>query len=528
MGKLQRPDPDDSLKGREPNNSIIFQVEVFMKNILSLLFCFLVLPLFPLSAQDLDRQLLDFDAYVEKSRQRFEVPGCAVAIVYQGEVIFSKGYGHLSVKEETPVSTETLFGIMSTTKAMTAAAMGILVDEGKVDWDAPVMDYLPEFQLYDSYVTRSLRVRDLFTHNAGLGNADFLWAWDSKATTEYILHQMRYAEPAYPFRGGYTYQNIMYLAAGEIIEAVSGMTWQRFMKERVYSALGMEHTFPDLAASMQYQNRSLAHQRLEGAIITISEMLADPIAPAGATWSTIDDMAKWVQFMLEDEEGLLKAETKAEILKPQIIIPREQFYPTTQLTQPNWTTYGLGWFQQDYRGSMLNFHTGSLDGRTAIVGLMKEHDFGFYFFGNLDHAELRHALMLRAIDVFVFEDTQRDWSDEVYRLYATMRETRESALEKRNELRVEGTSTSHDLSAYPGEYTHPFCGTAKITLQDDVLHFEMGPEQTGTLVHWHYDTFMVHFDKQWWTPSLLSFGLDPRSGMINELTFGGMVLKRKK
>jgi CubicO group peptidase (beta-lactamase class C family) len=522
-------DPDVSLKGLGLNNSIIFQVDLFMKNFLSLLYCFLVLLLVvPLPAQDRDRLLSDFDAYVEQSRQRFEVPGCAVAIVHQGEVIFSKGYGHLSVKEETPVNTETLFGIMSTTKAMTAAAMGVLVDEGKVSWDDRVVDYLPDFQLYDPYVTRSLRVRDLFTHNAGLGNTDFLWAWDSKADQDYILQQMRLAVPAYPFRGGYTYQNIMYLVAGKVIEAVSGMTWERFMKERIYAPLDMNNTFPNLAYSQQYQNRSRAHQRLNDDIITIPEMSADPIAPAGATWSTIADMAKWVQFMLEDEGDLLSTETKAEILKPQVIIPREQFYPTTQLTQPNWTTYGLGWFQQDYRGSMLNFHTGSLDGRTAIVGLMKEHDFGFYFFGNLDHAELRHALMLRAIDAFVFEDTQRDWSEEVYTLYAKMREAGEAALEKRNELRVEGTSTSHALSAYVGEYTHPFYGTAKIFLQDDGLHFKMGPEQTGSLVHWHYDTFMVHFEKAWWTPSLITFRTDSQTGSINELAVGAMVLKRQK
>lgn len=478
-------------------------------------------------AQNLEKQIDDFDTYVEQSRQRFEVPGCALAIVHKGEVIFSKGYGHLSVKAEKPVTTETLFGIMSTTKATTAAAMGILVDEGKVDWDDPVIDYLPEFQLYDAYATRHLRVRDLFTHNAGLGNTDFLWAWNSKANPDYILRQMRYAKPAYPFRGGYTYQNIMYLAAGELIEAVSGMSWERFMKERIYTPLEMENTFPNLAQSMQYQNRSRAHQKLEEDIIIIPEMSADPIAPAGATWSTIDDMAKWVQFLLDREDGLLRAETRAEILKPQVVIPEEQFYPTAQLTQPNWTTYGLGWFQQDYRGEMLNFHTGSLDGRTAIIGLMEEQGFGFYFFGNLDHAELRHALMLRAIDAFVFQDTDRDWGAEVYTLYAKIREAGAARQTRLVESRVMDTETSRELSAYTGRYTHPFYSTAVITLKDGTLHFEMGPEQTGKLEHWHYDTFMAHFDKAWWTPSPVSFRLDPVSGDVSALAFGGMVLERE-
>lgn len=480
----------------------------------------------PLYTQDFKSRLADFDAYVEQSRQRFAVPGCAVALVHRGEVVFTKGYGHLSVKEETPVDTATLFGIMSTTKAMTAAAMGFLVDEGKVNWDDLVLDYLPDFRLYDAYVTRNLRVRDLFTHNAGLGNTDFLWAWNARVSADYILHQMRYAEPAYPFRGGYTYQNIMYLAAGELIEAVSEMSWERFMKERIYAPLKMENTFPNMAASMQYQNRSRAHQRIEEEMIIIPEMSADPIAPAGATWSTINDMAKWLQFMLDSKDGLFRATTKKELLTPQVIIPREHFYPTAELTQPNWTTYGLGWFQQDYRGSMLNFHTGSLDGRTAIIGLMQEHDFGFYFFGNLDHAELRHALLLRAIDVFVFQDTSRDWGEEVYALYAKMRAAGAASRAKAMASRNEDTKTSRPLTDYTGNYAHPFYGTAKITLQDGRLHFKLGPEQTGKLEHWHYDTFMAHFDKAWWTASPVAFRLDPWSGKVAQLAFGGMVLER--
>jgi CubicO group peptidase (beta-lactamase class C family) len=490
---------------------------------------FLVFCQIRLKSQTLEQQLNSFDEYVEQSRQKFQVPGCAVAIVHKGEVVFTKGYGHLSVKGEKPVNAQSLFGIMSTTKAMTAAAMALLVDEGKLAWDDQVIDYLPDFRLQDAYVTRDLRIRDLFTHNAGLGNTDFLWAFDEKANQDFILHQMRLAKPAYPLRGGYTYQNIMYLAAGKVIEKVSGMTWERFMKERIYTPLEMNNTYPNMAYSMQYQNRSIAHQRLDGEIITIPEMSGDPIAPAGATWSTIEDMAKWTQFMLKpsSDEALIKTENKDELTKPQIIIPQNQFYPTVSLTKPHWTTYGLGWFQQDYRGSMLNFHTGSLDGRTAIVALLKDHEFGFYFFGNLDHAELRHALMLRAIDEFVFQDTNRDWSEEVFSLYANLRKSGERSQAAMMGKRIEGTQPSKELKAYTGRFSHPFYGEAKLSWQEDALHFEMGSGQSGTLEHWHYDTFLIHFDNAWWSPQAIQFLLDPVSGEVSMAKAGGMELKKE-
>ena len=472
-----------------------------------------------------------FDEYVEANRQKYQVPGCALVVVKDGAVVLQKAYGKLSVASEAPVTTKTLFGIMSTTKATTAVAMGLLVDEGKVKWDDKVLDYLPDFQLYDPYVTRELRIKDLFTHNAGLGNADFLWVNDPNMDQDEILAQMRHAQPAYSFRGGYTYQNIMYLAAGKVIEKISGMSWERFMKERIYTPLKMENTFPSLAYSAQYDNVSTAHQRLDGEIITIPEMPADAIGPAGSTWSTIEDMTKWVQFLLNkgkvNYQNLIRESTLNEILKPQIIIPTRQFYPTWRLTNPHFTTYGLGWFQQDYRGEFLAFHTGSLDGRTAIVGLIPDQDFGFYFFGNLDHAELRHALLLKAIDVFVKEDNTRDWGEEIDQMYSNFREVGEEQVQKRMAQRVEGTTASKDLSAFIGDYRHPFYGLVKIRLQEEKLHFSQGPGMEGSLEHFHYNTFQINWSKEWWTADLLQFNLNPRDGEVDQLVQGGVVYEKE-
>jgi len=490
----------------------------------------LLISTYCLSAQT--NQIKAFDQYVEANREKFEVPGCALTIVKDGKVIFSKAYGIRGFSDREEADTETIFGMMSTTKATTAVAMAFLVDEGKVNWDDKVIDHLPEFQLSDPYITSQLKVRDLFTHNAGLGNADFLWAYNDLSKKE-ILDQMRLAPMAYSFRGGFIYQNIMYLVAGQLIEKLSGMTWERFMTERLFQPLGMENTFPTIATSAQYQNRSRSHFRINEDIIEIEEMSADLIGPAGSAWSTADDVGKWVQFMLDsakvDGKAMLSAETYGEILKPHAIIPKEQFYPTAQLTKPHWMTYGLGWFQQDYRGDFLNFHTGSLAGRTAIVGLVPDKDFGFYFFGNLDHAELRHALMLKAIDVFVHEDDSRDWATEIYELYHSNPPMMSDYIANMEKSRAKNTKTTHsDLKSYAGTYRDPYYGTITIKEKDGALHLRQSSQLSAKIEHWHYDVFSCQFPSlSFAPPQLLSFELNPLDNKVKGLDFDGTYFKKE-
>ena len=232
-----------------------------------------------------------FDKYVEASRLTWKVPGMSIVVVQDGKVLISKGYGIRELGKNDAVDRQTLFGCMSTTKAMTAVAIAMLVDEGKVSWNDKVIKHLPNFRLADPYVTNELKIRDLFTHNTGVGNADFLWAWWPDMPSAEVVRRMSYATQAYSMRGGFVYQNIMYLVAGQVIEKVSGMSWERFMRERVFDPLGMKNTFSTLAASRIVQNRSSAHFEIKGKIEVIPEMSADEIGPAGSVWSTSDDMA---------------------------------------------------------------------------------------------------------------------------------------------------------------------------------------------------------------------------------------------
>jgi len=472
-----------------------------------------------------------FDKYAESARVAWNVPGMSIAIVQDGKVLLSKGYGARELGKTEKVDAETLFGAMSTTKAMTAVAMGILVDEGKVSWNDKVLKHLPDFRVADPYVTNELKVRDLFTHNAGLGNADFLWAWTPELSADEIAKRMQYAPQAYSFRGGYTYQNVMYLVAGKVIERVSGVSWEKFMAERVFGVLGMKATFPNLSLSRSYQNRSRAHFEIAKKVEVIPEMEADSIAAAGAVWSTSDDMAKWMNFNLGNTtvngKEILKPATLAEILRPQIVIPTAQFYPTTRLTKPHWTTYGLGWFQQDYRGEMVNMHTGSLDGRTAIVGLIPDKKFGIYVFGNIDHVEVRHALMFKAFDLFLFGDNSRDWSTEAKTMYDEITAATEKRRETVKGFRVHNTQPRLPLEAYVGKYSDPFYGSMDVTIANGKLSLKVNNELTASLDHWQHDTFQATWNKRWWGEDLMAFQLNPITGKVDSLTLSGAVLKRQ-
>lgn len=469
------------------------------------------------------------DDYIEKARQQWEAPGLAVAVVKDGKIIFAKGYGIRQLGKTEKVDGQTIFAICSTTKAITAAAMGMLVDEGKVKWDDKVIKHLPDFQLYDPYVTRELRVRDLFTHNAGLGNADFLWG-DTDLSSDEVLQRLRLLPPSYPFRGGYTYQNIMYLAAGKLIEKVSGISWEDFVEKRIFQPLGMTNTYSNQQRSLVQKNRSIPHHKIEGKIMPITDSNADAIAPAGSVWSSIEDMAKWMQFVLDSAnvngKPLLKPETYTEWLKPQAIVTDAGFYPTQTLTKPHWKTYALGWFQHDYNGRAVSFHTGSLAGTIAILGTIPDEKVGVYVFGNLDHAEVRHAIMYKVFDVFGGQENGRDWSTEFKKLYDGLAQKSEEAEKKQLAQRVMSTKPSLPLEKYVGTYSSPLYGDLKITLQNGKLVGQSSSKTSIHLEHWHYDTFQGSWNKAWDGKSMITFHL-AANGAPKRLELAGVMLTRK-
>jgi CubicO group peptidase (beta-lactamase class C family) len=471
------------------------------------------------------------DRYIESARQEWNVPGMSVVVVHDGKVVLSKGYGVRELGKDEPVDSQTLFGVMSTTKAMTAVAMGLLVDEGKVSWRDKVVKHLPDFRIADPYITQELEVRDLFTHNSGLASTDFLWARTPELPADEAVRRMQYARPAYSFRGGFQYHNSMYLVAGKVIEKVSGMPWDQFMAERVFRPLGMSATQPTLDAALKQANRSSAHYKIKGKIEVITEMPIDSVAPAGSVWSNADDAGKWMNYLISgkgsDGKQLLKPSTLDEMFRPQVILP-SGFYPTFSLVKPKWTTYGLGWFQHDYRGEKLDFHTGSIAGRTALVGLVRDRKLGVYIFGNLDHAELRHAIVYKTIDLVAFGDTNgRDWNAEFKKLYDARDAEGEKAAAAMMAKRLPGTKPSLPLSAYAGKYADPFFGAVEIRFADGKLRAVVAKDLTADLDHRHVDTFTAVWSKRWMGEGLVTFQLNPVTGEVVSVTSGGQTFRRQ-
>lgn len=458
-----------------------------------------------------------FDAYVTQAVQDWGAVGLAVAVVHDGELVFAKGYGTADIDTGAAVDEHTLFAIGSTTKAMTAAALGILRDEGKLDWDDRVTDHLPGFELSDPYVTRELTIRDLLTHRAGLGNADLLW-YRTGRSAEDIIERARYIDPTYSFRSGYTYQNIMYATAGAIVEAVSGQPWPDFVRERIFVPLGMDGTVPLLAETLGRDNVAAPHYRIDGELVRADNASVDAIAPAGSVWSSVADMSRWMRLMLNGGEfngvRILQPDTHAELLRPQIVIPPGQFYPTVRLTHPHWTTYALGWFQHDYDGRFVSFHTGSIDGMVAINGLLPDENLGVYVLGNLDHVEVRHALMYKAFDLWSGNPDGRDWSTELREMYDGIHEQGEAAATAMRQMRVEGTTPSHTLEAYAGTYSDPLYGEVVIGFRDEALTFKVA-DLGGDMEHWHYDTFVVNWERPWMGQAPVTFSFDAAGTAIS-------------
>lgn len=453
----------------------------------------------PIAAASSEMDTAALDAYIEKGLKDWQLPGLSVAVVQNGRPVYVKGFGVRALDAPQRVDAQTLFGMMSTTKAMTALAVAMLVDDGKLAWDDPVTKHLPGFALSDPFVTRDLKVRDLLTHNSGLGNTDLLWArgdLDSKQ----IIARLRDVPLSYSLRDGFAYQNVMYQVAGEVIEAAAGERWEQVIQKRILTPLDMDRSRPTLAAmqAMRDGNVSRAYFEIDGRIRAISESPVDAVPAAGAAWTTAADAAKWLDFLLNNGcaggKRLVSSANFRELLKPQVMVPANEFYPTAELTQPHWTSYGYGWFQQDYRGRFVAMHTGSMDGRTAIIGLMPDEHLGIAIFGNLDHAEFRHALLWKLFDVYTGAEP-RDWSTEFLALYGGMKTEAKAMEAKEENARIAGTSPTHALADYTGRYLHKVYGDVVIRRNGDALHIAFGPlpENAGTLRHWHYERFRVAF-----------------------------------
>ena len=434
----------------------------------------------------------DFDDYVSKAMKEWGVPGVAIAIVKDDRIVFSKGYGVRELNKPERVDENTLFAIGSSSKAFTAASIAILVDQGKVKWEDPATKYLPGFQLFDPYSTRELTVADLLSHRSGLARGDLLW-YASDHDRKEVLRRVRFLKPSWSLRSRFGYQNIMFLAAGEIIPTITGKTWDDFIRERIFTPLGMKSSSTSIKAFNGATNVASPHSKIDDKLRVISWRNIDNIAPAGSINSNVLDMAQWIRLNLGDgmyeKQRVLSAASIKEMQTPQTVIrldgPRGALYP-----EAHFLNYGLGWFLSDYRGRKLVEHGGAIDGMRAEVGLVPEEKLGVVILTNLHGTTLPHALLYKVIDFYI-NAPQRDWSSELLKAEKNLENVAKAAEKKAESERVKGTSPSLGLEKYAGTFQSDMYGETKVTFENQKLVVHFGPNFIGDLSHWHYDTFRV-------------------------------------
>ena len=463
-----------------------------------------------------------FDAEVSRALRAFQVPGTAIAVVKDGKVLLLRGYGVQRLGDRTPIDAHTLFQIASNTKAFTTACLAMLVDSGQLAWDDPVTRYLPDFQLFDPWVTREFTIRDLLTHRSGLGlgAGDLLWLHSNYSRRE-IIHRLRAARPISSFRSQYAYDNVLYAVAGEVVAAVTGTSWEDFVRQRILTPLGMTGTRTGIADLKPGDRMATAHGVLDGTLQVVPLDTVDNIGPAASLISSVADLARWVLVQLDSGRAgrtrLWSAGQTREMWSAQTIMPITDPPPSLAALRPTFYAYALGWRIRDYRGHKVVAHTGGLAGMTSRTTLVPDQRLGIIMLTN-GESSLYEALTLELLDHFLGA-RRTDWVA-AFQLSSQGSQTRsDSEIGALARARDTTARPSLPLAKYAGKYDDAMYGGATISLENGslVLRFSHSPAFVGDLEYWGYDTFKTH----WRTPNLaeafVTFTLKP-DGAVEQFT----------
>ncbi len=457
-----------------------------------------------------DPRLAGLDAYIEKAMKVWEVPGLALAIVKDDSVIYTRGYGVRELGRPEPVTPHTLFAIGSASKAFTAALMAMLVDSGKVKWDDHVTQYLPWFQLYDPYATREMTIHDVLSHRSGLGRGDLLW-YASPLSRDSVVKAVRYLKPSWSFRSHFGYQNIMYITAGLVEQALGGENWDHLVRHRIFEPLGMTSTFTSVH-DLPRGDMATPHEKVDGKVVPIAWRDIDNAGPAGSIDSNVSDMARWVRFQLNDGQvggkRLISHEAMREMHSPQTVITiteeGEKLNPWS-----HFNAYGLGWFLLDYRGTELIHHGGNIDGFSAEVDLVPEEKLGIVILTNMNGSALRDALPFTILDRFLAVPDGKDWSEAYLAESKRMQARADSMRAKVEAAHVKGTKPSLPLDKYAGTYSDSLYGALTISLEQGHLVATRNAAFVGDLEHWHYDSFRGTWRDHTLGKQFFTFEVDP-------------------
>ena len=450
----------------------------------------------------------DLDRYVARAMHAFGAPGLSLAIVQNGRTVLAKGYGVRSIASRAPVTPDTAFPIGSETKAFTSAALAILVDEGKLKWTDRVVDKLPGFRMYDPYVTAHMTVRDLLTHRTGLGlgEGDLLITPTTTRDRADIVHALRYLKPRTGFREAFAYDNITYIVAGALVQAVSGETWEQFVAHHIFAPLGMadSRTLYDPTAP----NAVALHGRTDGPIrgigrerILTQVLDAQAAAPCGSINASAVDMGKWMAMWeeggkLPDGKQLLSAAAVHELWNPIVVVPTDAFGALSPLLAgPILQDYALGWFVEDDYGHTVVEHTGAVFGALAALYIIPDKHVAFSVVINSEDAGARRAVVDYLLAYYLGQP-QPDWIGNFVRLRWQLIGQTLAELKTLPQQYKPNERSSLPMAGYPGTYLDPWYGSMTIAARPGGrlwINFDRTPNMDGPLEHVADDTFRAHW-----------------------------------
>lgn len=459
-----------------------------------------------------DTILNGLDKYIEKAVKDWSVPGVSVGIVKDGAIIFEKGYGTKTEGENDKPNEHTLYAIASNSKAFTTAIIAMLVQEEKLDWDDKVQDILPYFELYDPDISNMVNIRDLLCHRVGLGtfSGDVIW-YKAELTPEEVIKRIKHLPPAYEFRDGYGYSNLMYITAGAVIEKITGKSWYQNVKERILDPLGMERTTALLADLDDRGNYATPHTLDGKANKPIPWANWEQVAATGGLVSSVHDIGKWMIFNLNhgilDGDTLLTPRSRNTIWKPHNNFYIDQTMPND--LDMNFNSYGLGWGLREVHGRFVARHTGGYDGMLSAIHLVPEENLGVVVLTNGMRSPFM-AISYKVLSAFMGEDN-KDWSADFLNNVKNGMKS-DTRIEDRKAARIQNTKPTHDLAKYTGTYHSDIYGKIYVTDNDGQLslEFEHTPALSAKLYHWHYDVWEIKWeeDHAWFTFGTVKFEMD--------------------
>lgn len=430
-----------------------------------------------------------FDEFVESVMNEWHVPGLAVAAIKDGEVVFSKGYGYRDVARELPMTPRTLLAIGSNSKSFTAMILGMLAEEGKLDWNEPVRTYLPGFQLFDEGAANQMTPRDLVTHRSGLPRHDVLWYGRSYSRKE-LFDRLRYIQPTTTFRGRWQYQNLMFMTAGYLAERITGRSWEDLVRERIFQPLGMARSNLSVTDSPTSDDFALPYMLIEDELSAIPFRNLDAVGPAGSINSTVEEMIRYVQMHINQGEyngtRIISDETAALMQRPHSTVPGEPQHP-----EVGYASYGLGLMVTTYHGRKLVQHGGGIDGFISSMSWMPREKLGVVVLTNFSGFNPVPTIVQRNVYDRLLEVEPVDWVGRTREDQEEFEKKQAEQREKREANRKNGTSMSHvALSDYMGRYAHPGYGVIEIATSGEKLTIAMDRFR-GVLEHYHYDVFKI-------------------------------------